>query len=160
MAEITFRAVIEVLGKPKEHVEEALKGYVEKLKKMSDGFPIEIISNATFSKIQSLYATSRLYWHGAGFEETNPEYMEHFGISTVEAMASGCIPVVFAGGGQTEIVTDAVDGYTWTTKKELGDKTMRAIKEGSALNSKLIQRSKDFSKNIFNQAFDNLFSFL
>jgi len=33
MAEITFRAVIEVLGKPKEHVEEALKGYVEKLKK-------------------------------------------------------------------------------------------------------------------------------
>jgi len=136
------------------------KEYVEKLKKLGENYSIEIIPNASFEIIQAAYAKARLYWHGAGFEETNPEYMEHFGISTVEAMASGCIPVVFAGGGQTEIVTDAVDGYTWTTKKELGDKTMRAIKEGSALNSKLIQRSKDFSKNIFNQAFDNLFSFL
>ncbi|MBI2669357.1 hypothetical protein HYX14_05955 [Candidatus Woesearchaeota archaeon] len=29
---ILFRAVIEVLGKPKEHVEQALQGYLEKLK--------------------------------------------------------------------------------------------------------------------------------
>ena len=29
---ITFRAIIEVLGKPQEHVEKSLKGYVEKLK--------------------------------------------------------------------------------------------------------------------------------
>ncbi len=29
---ITFRAIIEVLGKPKEHIEEALKGYVQQLK--------------------------------------------------------------------------------------------------------------------------------
>lgn len=29
---ILFRALIEVLGKPKEHVEKSLKGYVEKLK--------------------------------------------------------------------------------------------------------------------------------
>ena len=31
-SEITFRTVIEVLGKPKEHVEEALKGYIHKIK--------------------------------------------------------------------------------------------------------------------------------
>tara|TARA_Y100000310_G_scaffold335538_1_gene417822 strand:+ start:3104 stop:3697 length:594 start_codon:yes stop_codon:yes gene_type:complete len=30
--EITFRAVIEVLGRPQEHVESAMKGYLDKLK--------------------------------------------------------------------------------------------------------------------------------
>jgi len=29
---ITFRAVIEVIGKPKEHIEESMKGYVDKIK--------------------------------------------------------------------------------------------------------------------------------
>ncbi len=32
MTTITFRAIVEVLGKPKEHVEETLKQYVQKLK--------------------------------------------------------------------------------------------------------------------------------
>jgi hypothetical protein len=31
-SKITFRAVIEVLGKPKEHVEQSIKSYVDKLK--------------------------------------------------------------------------------------------------------------------------------
>ena len=33
---IRFRAIIEVLGKPKEHVESSLKGYVEKIKSDKD----------------------------------------------------------------------------------------------------------------------------
>ena len=32
MAKILFRALIEVLGKPKEHVEESLQGYIQKIK--------------------------------------------------------------------------------------------------------------------------------
>lgn len=136
------------------------KEYVEKLKKLGKNHPIEIIPNASFEKIQALYGSARLYWHGAGFGETRPEHMEHFGISTVEAMASGCIPVVFAGGGQTEIVTDSVNGYTWKTKKELADKTMVAIKVGISLQEKITRRAKDFSKDIFNHAFDTVLASL
>jgi len=33
---ITFRAVIEVLGKPKEHIEKALAGYIQQLKESKD----------------------------------------------------------------------------------------------------------------------------
>ncbi|MBI2665906.1 hypothetical protein HYX12_04760 [Candidatus Woesearchaeota archaeon] len=33
---IVFRTIIEVLGKPKEHVEKALQGYIQKLKKDKD----------------------------------------------------------------------------------------------------------------------------
>ena len=134
--------------------------YVEKLNEMSEGFSIEIIPNASFEKIQSLYGQARLYWHGAGFEETKPEYMEHFGISTVESMAAGCIPIVFAGGGQTEIVEDGINGYTWKTEKELADKTLMAMSVGNMMSKKVTQRAKDFSKNIFNQAFDSLLTSL
>lgn len=131
-------------------------GHVEKLKNMARGYPVTIIPNAPFEKIRSLYGKARLYWHAAGFEETRPEYMEHFGISTVEAMAAGCIPVVFAGGGQEEIITDGVNGYTWKTKKEFIDKTMTAMKKGTTLQEKIVQRAKYFSKSVFCKAFDAL----
>jgi len=37
---------------------------------------------------------------------------EHFGITIVEAMAAGCIPIVHDSGGPTEIVTNEV-GFRW-----------------------------------------------
>ena len=40
---------------------------------------------------------------------------EHFGITTVEAMAAGCVPVVIDKADQREIVRHVTDGYRWTT---------------------------------------------
>jgi glycosyltransferase involved in cell wall biosynthesis len=37
---------------------------------------------------------------------------EHFGITIVEAMAAGCVPIVHDSGGPREIVTDEV-GFRW-----------------------------------------------
>ena len=45
--------------------------------------------------------------------------MEHFGITTVEAMAHGCVPVVVRLGGQLEIVQDGVNGRLWGSLGEL-----------------------------------------
>ena len=58
------------------------------------------------------------FWHGAGLGEQNPVLLEHFGLVTVEAMAAGCVPVVVASGGQTEIVQHGVNGYLWTKLEE------------------------------------------
>jgi len=44
--------------------------------------------------------------------------MEHFGITPVEAMAAGCVPIVYRGGGLTETVTKD-SGFTWKTIDEL-----------------------------------------
>ena len=41
-------------------------------------------------------------------DEGDPASFEHFGISIVESMAMGALPVVFAKGGAREIVTQAV----------------------------------------------------
>jgi glycosyltransferase involved in cell wall biosynthesis len=136
------------------------KDYFLSLQRLAKGYEIEFYPNCSFEKLKKFYSVASVYWHAAGFGETDPQHMEHFGISTVESMASGCIPVVFAGGGQTEIITDGLNGYTWTTKNELIDKTMIAIKERVKLQDKIIRRAKDFSIDTFNQSFDTLLTSL
>jgi len=56
-------------------------------------------------KLRDVLARAKIYVHCAR--------NEHFGISIVEAMAAGCVPVVHDSGGPREIVTDEV-GYRWT----------------------------------------------
>jgi glycosyltransferase involved in cell wall biosynthesis len=37
--------------------------------------------------------------------------MEHFGITTVEAMSAGAVPVAFAAAGPLEAFTDGIEGH-------------------------------------------------
>ncbi len=48
--------------------------------------------------------------------------MEHFGITIIEAMSYGCVPLVFDGGGPAEIIRDCGVGYTFTTVPEAIDR--------------------------------------
>jgi glycosyltransferase involved in cell wall biosynthesis len=79
-------------------------------------------------------AEAMVYWHAAGYGEpadSHPERMEHFGISTVEAMAAGCVPVVINRGGQPEIVEHGVSGFVWETLDELIGYTSRLLDDGA-----------------------------
>ena len=58
--------------------------------------------------------------------------MEHFGLTTVEAMSVGCVPVVINKGGQSEIVTDDC-GYRWNTLEELILYTEKLFKKSELL---------------------------
>lgn len=125
------------------------------LKKLTIDYPIEVITNGGFEDLKKYYSRAKIFWHAAGFGEDlekYPEKAEHFGISTVEAMAAGCVPVVFKGGGQTEIVTDGTNGFLWESEKEWAEKTLQLISdqklmEKTALNAKL--KSQEFSKEKF-----------
>jgi len=60
--------------------------------------------------------------HASGYGESvsrNPIRFEHFGITTVEGMAAGAVPVVIGKAGQTEIIRHDVDGYLWHSLGEL-----------------------------------------
>ena len=138
------------------------QGYVNKLKNMSDGYNIEIFTNTTHSKLKSLYGQSKIFWHAAGFGldiDSHPQKAEHFGISTVEAMSSGLVPVVFNGGGLKEIITNKT-GYLWKTIDELIDNTKKAIKasENPQNIQRIIDRSKVFSQERFDEEFKKLVS--
>ena len=66
-------------------------------------------------------------------------------------MSAGCVPVVFSGGGQTEIITDGTNGFLWTTENDWKEKTFSLINNDKLLDkmSQLAkEKSKDFSKKV------------
>ncbi len=98
--------------------------WITRLKKMAANLPIEFVINASYTKLTQLYEHAAIYWHAAGYgvnEHKNPELTEHFGISTVEAISAGCLPLVIPSGGQREIVEDS--NLHWNSIKELVEKT-------------------------------------
>lgn len=128
---------------------------VEKLVKAAEGYPITILKNISYEEMTKLYQTSKVYWHAAGYginEQQHPEWVEHFGITTVEAMQSGLVPVVVHAGGQPEIVTDGVNGFLWKTKHELIKKTLQIITDED-LRKKMVVSAKKRAKNFSTEKF-------
>lgn len=133
--------------------------YLKELKQLAKNLPIEFYPNLAFDKLVTLYGESSIYWHAAGFGETNPERFEHFGITTVEAMAGGCVPVVINSGGQPEIVEDDKSGFLWNDIDELKEKTLSLISNPLKLKNMsnvAIFRSSLFSKEKFAKAILNI----
>ena len=129
--------------------------YLLHLQHMAKDLPIEFIVNPDFSELREVYSKSKIYWHAAGYgvdEYLHPEQTEHFGMTVVEAMDSGLVPVVVAKGGLTEIVTDSKNGYLWQTTEELVAKTqiLFAIpKDIKDLSHEAHLSSQSFSKEVF-----------
>lgn len=111
-------------------VEPSKNSYFKYLQEKAKNLPIDFIVNPPFEELKKIYAKSKIYWHAAGFEvdeSTNPENTEHFGITIVEAMSSGLVPVVVSKGGIPEIVNNGVNGFLWQTIDELVSKTQKLI---------------------------------
>ena len=89
---------------------------------MGVGEAVTFYENADFEVLRELYAKSEFYWHANGYGSDTPYETEHFGIVIAEAMASGCVPIIFKGGGYEDFQT-----FQWTTPKNLAEKTHRTI---------------------------------
>jgi glycosyltransferase involved in cell wall biosynthesis len=82
------------------------RNYLGKVRQLA-GNNVEIIVNGSRENIIHKYQESNFYWHGTGIDEDvieNPQVFEHFGITPVEAMSAGCIPIVWHEGGPSEIL--------------------------------------------------------
>jgi glycosyltransferase involved in cell wall biosynthesis len=136
--------------------------YLNSLKKDSRGFAIRIVENMPVEKLRKLYSQSSIYWHATGFgedENKNPEKMEHFGISTVEASAGGAVPVVIGLGGQKEIVKNGVNGLLWTTKAQLFESTLNLINNPEKLHrlsKQAVKNSKRFGQDVFFKEYEKI----
>jgi glycosyltransferase involved in cell wall biosynthesis len=135
--------------------EPAHRPYLAEVERAAQGLPVRVHANAPRALIEELFATSSVFWLATGLgedEEAAPWVFEHFGITTVEAMAAGCVPVVIDKAGQREIVRHGTDGYRWTTLAELealtrmvaGDEALRARLAASA-----VERAATFSEEAF-----------
>jgi glycosyltransferase involved in cell wall biosynthesis len=112
--------------------DESSKQYKKMCEQEAEGYPIFLHFNAPSETVKDLYSRSTLFWHATGFNEDEnkyPEKMEHFGITTAEAMSYGCIPVVVAKGGQPEIVHHGLNGLLWNNIDELKESTLNLIKD-------------------------------
>lgn len=92
---------------------EYLKQIINLAEKSSNIF---IHVNMNNEELKKLYSVAKIYWHATGMgmlETENPLEQEHFGITTVEAMNYGVVPVVVNQGGQPEIVQHGTDGFLW-----------------------------------------------
>jgi len=105
--------------------------------------------------------TASLFWHAAGYGrlEDHPEDAEHFGISIVEAMSYGAVPLVYADGGPREFI-DGRNGTLWATVEELvahsveimSDDELRAARARQAVSD-----SQRFSTDAFRASVRRLF---
>jgi glycosyltransferase involved in cell wall biosynthesis len=82
--------------------------YYQELKKMIADYDlsdyISLQTTISFSKLVKLMQLAKVYFH--------PRIDEHFGISSVEAMASGLVPIVSDIGGHTEFVPSKYHFHT------------------------------------------------
>lgn len=126
----------------------------DNLKILAKGLPVKFVLNPDFNTLKDYYSKARFFWHAAGFgvnEELEPEKVEHFGITTVEAMAAGCIPVVIAKGGQKEIIFSPKS--LCNTPGEISAKTLDYLDNPNELDSAsqlFKEESKKFSLSVFN----------
>jgi len=133
----------------------ASRVYFAHLSEAARGLPLRLHPNAGFSVLCDLYRRASIYWHATGYgmpSDKHPGKQEHFGITTVEAMSAGAVPVVINSGGQRESVEDGVCGYLWNdldelrcyTRKLAGDPGLLANFRGRA-----VERSARFRRSKF-----------
>jgi glycosyltransferase involved in cell wall biosynthesis len=129
--------------------------YLETVRAAAEGLPVRIVPNAPRAQVEEAMSTASVFWSATGFgedEERAPWAHEHFGMTTAEAMAGGCVPIVIDAAGQREIVRDGVDGFRWSSFEELAERTRRVATDEplrSRLAASAVRRAQDYSDAAF-----------
>jgi glycosyltransferase involved in cell wall biosynthesis len=134
------------------------RDYFRRLQEAAAGAPVRLVPNASRGLLQEVLGRAKLFCHAMGAgndEQRTPEWSEHFGLSTVEAMAACCVPVVVGRGGQPEIVRHGQDGLLWQGWDELGD-LLVGLAADDALRRRLAEsavvRAREFGRDRFEAA--------
>ena len=107
--------------------------------------------NLSLYELYKLYELSNYFWHFTGYgvdEEKNPELVEHFGITPLEAMTSSCLTFCYSAGGPKELIIDGENGFLFSTVDELIYKMIK-VNTNKDLKEKIINNGRRFAKENF-----------
>ena len=118
------------------------------IKKLKISNRIKILTNINRDKLRQCLLGSKVYFH--------PVINEHFGVSIVEAMSLGCVPIVHDSGGPMEFVPKTL---RFKNILEAAEKIEQAIDDWSPTQSiEFANYSNKFSEKNFSERFMNLFN--
>ena len=108
---------------------------------------VKVITNVRKNQLIKLLLKSKLYLHTS--------INEHFGISIVEAMAMGCVPIVHNSGGPREFVPS---NQRFNNICEAADIVKKSIDCWSpTLSKKFAKEAEQFSEKNFSKKFIDIF---
>ena len=108
---------------------------------------VSLRTNISFSRLIQLMQLAKVYFH--------PRIDEHFGISIVEAMASGLVPVVSNIGGHTEFVPPK---YHFHTLGHAADLTALAFDATNSERRAISSSTNKFSNENYVNSFHRILS--
>lgn len=108
---------------------------------------VSLQTNISFSRLIQLMQLAKVYFH--------PRIDEHFGISIVEAMASGLVPVVSNIGGHTEFVPPK---YHFHTLGHAADLTALAFEATNSERRAISSSTNKFSNENYVNSFHRILS--
>jgi len=108
---------------------------------------VSLQTNISFSRLIQLVQLAKVYFH--------PRIDEHFGISIVEAMASGLVPVVSNIGGHTEFVPPK---YHFHTLGHAADLTALAFEATNSERRTISSSTNKFSNENYVNSFHRILS--
>lgn len=142
--------------KPEDHQ------YFTQVQEVLGASPAHVLADVSRAELKVRYEQASIFWHAAGLDEDvslTPWQAEHFGITTVEAMAAGCVPLVINKGGQPEIVQHGVSGFVWETLHELKEYTRLLASDAAqcaAMSEAARKRADYYSREQFIKRFRNV----
>jgi len=112
---------------------------LEKIRRAKKLKNVELLKNLDLSGLLELYGKAKIYLHAMRDE--------HFGISVVEAMAAGLVPVVHRSGGPWEDIIKAQQGkhgFSYLTTKEAA-KTIEDLIENEHVRKEIVSRNMRYT---------------
>jgi glycosyltransferase involved in cell wall biosynthesis len=135
------------------------RSYFELVGRLAGTCGVQTVANISRAELSRLYAKAAIFWHAAGLgsdPDKEPHAAENLGISTCEAMAAGCVPIVINRGALQEMVQHGVNGFLCDDLRELKDLTTHLV-QNEPLRRHMSEaaqlRGSEFSRTRFLQGF-------
>ena len=147
------------------HLHPGFEDHVREMKFFASKYniPAHFQFGSSRDEIFDVLSRALVFWHLTGIqidEDDDAASIEHFGISVVEAMNMGCIPIVTNRGGPTEIVRNGVDGFWASNISDVGRLTRAVYDLGTAdlqqMQKNARARSLEFSSLRFQETFTRI----